>query len=328
MILADKIMMLRKKNGWSQEELASQLNVSRQSVSKWESAQSVPELEKILMMSRLFGVTTDYLLKEDMEEEEFTPIVEEIAPAMRRVSMEEANEFLNVKAQTAKYMAFATFLCIISPVCLLMLIGISEMGMIADNMAVGAGVILLLMIIAVGVAIFIYCGSKFSPYEYLEREPIETEYGVTGMVRERQKQYRDTYAKYNVIGTCLCIMSAVPVFAGILINEEHELLMLAMICGTLFIVGIGVMFFVTAGSYWGSYQRLLEEGDYTRAKKLSRKRNDRIQSVYWIAVTAIYLAWSFATFAWHRTWIIWPVAGVFSFLIGLICDVVFKTDDY
>lgn len=323
MILADKIMMLRKKNGWSQEELANQLNVSRQSVSKWESAQSVPELEKILTMSKLFGVTTDYLLKDDIEEEEYTEVAEEVAPLMRRVSMAEANEFLNIKAETAKYMALATFLCIISPVCMLMLIGISEMGIIAENMAVGTGVIILLMLVAAGVAIFIYCGSKFSPYEYLEKEPIETEYGVTGMVKERQKQYYSTYTKYNVIGTCMCILSAVPIFAGILINEEHELLTLAMVCGTLFIVGIGVMFFVTAGSYWGSYQRLLEEGDFTRAKKRSGKKNDKIQSIYWIVVTAIYLAWSFVTFDWHRTWIIWPVAGVLSFMIALICNIVF-----
>lgn len=328
MILADKIMMLRKKNGWSQEELANQLSVSRQSVSKWESAQSVPELEKILTMSKLFGVTTDYLLKDDLEEEEFTPTVEEIAPMMRKVSMEEANEFLNVKAETAKYMAFATFLCVISPVCLLVLSGVSEMGLIPENVAVSVGVIVLLMMVAFGVAIFIYCGSKFTPYEYLEKEPIETEYGVSGMVKERQKQYQSTYTKYNVIGTCLCILSAVPIFAGIMINEELELLILAMVCGTLFIVGIGVMFFVTAGSYWGSYQRLLEEGDFTRAKKRSGKKNDKIQSVYWIIVVAIYLAWSFATFDWHRTWIIWPVAGVISFLIALICDVVLGSSDH
>ena len=72
MILADKIIRLRKKNGWSQEELADKMNVSRQAVSKWESAQSIPDLEKILQLSKLFCVTTDYLLKDDIEDEEFT----------------------------------------------------------------------------------------------------------------------------------------------------------------------------------------------------------------------------------------------------------------
>ena len=65
MILADKIIDLRKKNGWSQEELAEKLQVTRQSISKWEGAQSTPDLNKILAMSQLFGVTTDYLLKDE-----------------------------------------------------------------------------------------------------------------------------------------------------------------------------------------------------------------------------------------------------------------------
>ena len=61
MILADKIIALRKKAGWSQEELAGQLGVSRQSVSKWEGAQSIPDMDKLLQLSRIFGVSTDYL---------------------------------------------------------------------------------------------------------------------------------------------------------------------------------------------------------------------------------------------------------------------------
>ncbi len=70
MILADKIIKLRKKNGWSQEELADKLKVSRQAVSKWEGMQSVPELQKILQLGELFGVTTDYLLKDEIEDDE------------------------------------------------------------------------------------------------------------------------------------------------------------------------------------------------------------------------------------------------------------------
>lgn len=69
MNLADKIIEERKKNGWSQEELASKLGVSRQAVSKWESSGSIPDLQRILQMSELFGVTTDYLLKDEIEEE-------------------------------------------------------------------------------------------------------------------------------------------------------------------------------------------------------------------------------------------------------------------
>lgn len=63
MNIADRIQYLRKAKGMSQEELADKAGVSRQAVSKWESAQSAPDLEKIIIMSDFFGVSTDYILK-------------------------------------------------------------------------------------------------------------------------------------------------------------------------------------------------------------------------------------------------------------------------
>ncbi len=67
MILADKIIGERKRLGLSQEELAEKLSVSRQAVSKWESAQSTPDLQRVLQMAELFEVSTDYLLKDEIE---------------------------------------------------------------------------------------------------------------------------------------------------------------------------------------------------------------------------------------------------------------------
>ena len=68
MNLSEKIMMLRKKEGWSQEELANHLQISRQAVSKWESGQSMPDTDKIIQLSQLFHVTTDYLLLDQENE--------------------------------------------------------------------------------------------------------------------------------------------------------------------------------------------------------------------------------------------------------------------
>ena len=64
MTFGEKLQALRKARGWSQEELATQINVSRQALSKWESSASVPDTENVIALSRLFGVTTDYLLLE------------------------------------------------------------------------------------------------------------------------------------------------------------------------------------------------------------------------------------------------------------------------
>ena len=63
MILSEKIIMLRKKYGWSQEELAERLDISRQSVSKWESGASIPDLERIVSMSQLFRSYYGLLIK-------------------------------------------------------------------------------------------------------------------------------------------------------------------------------------------------------------------------------------------------------------------------
>ena len=65
MILADKIIRLRKKNGWSQEELADKLQVSRQAVSKWETGESLPDTDKLLPLSRMLEVSVDALLREE-----------------------------------------------------------------------------------------------------------------------------------------------------------------------------------------------------------------------------------------------------------------------
>ena len=96
MILADKILSLRKNNGWSQEELAEKMNVSRQSVSKWESAAAIPDINRILELAKLFGVTTDYLLKDDLEMTVYSDTDE--TEDLVRVSLSEMNDFLNNKA--------------------------------------------------------------------------------------------------------------------------------------------------------------------------------------------------------------------------------------
>ena len=74
MAISDKILNLRKENGLSQEAFAEKLGVSRQSVSKWESGAAMPDIDKIVSISEIFGVTTDYLLKEDLPE---TPSLDE-----------------------------------------------------------------------------------------------------------------------------------------------------------------------------------------------------------------------------------------------------------
>lgn len=323
MILADKIIQLRKKSGWSQEELAQQLNVTRQSVSKWESGQSVPDLERVLQMSRLFGVSTDYLLKDELEEiQTALPTDSEPEEAeMRRVSMEEANAFLTVKERVTMPCAWAVFLCILSPVCLILLGAGAEMGYlpISEDVAAGMGIIILLLLVAAAVAVFISCGVKTAPYEYLEKEEFETEYGVTGMVQRRKDQFRERYTRGCIVGTVLCILSPVPLMVGAVLGLD-DFGSAAMVCLLLLCVGLGVVSFIRVCTPWDSMETLLQEGDYSRMAKRRNRKYGWIAPVYWLAVTALFLGLGFRTENWGELVFIWPVAGVLFAVLAIVMD--------
>lgn len=320
MILADKIIRLRKKNGWSQEELADKMNVSRQAVSKWEAAQTTPDLEKILQLGNLFGVTTDYLLKDELVDEEFVEGVDETP--IRKISLAEANDYLEQRKNASVQIAIATLLCIISPILIFLLLAFSEYTSIpiTENLAVGIGMVALFSLVTIAVVIYIRVGFKNAPYEFLEKEPFETEYGVTGLAREKQKTYRNTYIKYNIFGTCACILSPVPLICAALSGKG--LLVMIMLCVTLLTVAIGVMFFIVACVRWESMQKLLKEGEFSEKGKQKNKIIEAIGTVYWLLATAIYLGWSFLTSDWHITWVIWPIAGVLFAVVEIVCNLV------
>lgn len=312
MILADKIIELRKKAGYSQEELAEKMGVSRQSVSKWEGALSIPDLDKILLMSEIFGVSTDYLLKDEFGEELPAPKEEISESKFRKVSMEEANAFIKVKDETAPKVALGVVMCILSPVILILLYALQELNRIplTENGAAGIGIVVLLLLVAGAVALFVTSGMKTDKYEYLEEEPLELAYGVEGMVKERQNRLHDKHIKSCVVGICLCILAALPVMIfGFLEKADGEVLI--GVCLTLIMVAAGVYTLVKDGILWETTQKLLQQEDYSIENKLTEKEMEPIATIYWCVVTAIYLGWSFYTMEWNRTWIIWPVAGVF-----------------
>lgn len=331
MTLAEKITMLRKKNGWSQEELAMKLDISRQSVSKWESTVSVPDLDKIIRLSEIFGVSTDFLLKEEAGEEIILPMGEEEDDSgkekLRSVSQEEANAFMDLTAGAAKWMAFGVMLCILSPVTMLLLGGFSEYGLIpiSEDAAGNLGAIGLFIMVGIAVAIFILKGMQLSTYDYLEKECFKLEYGVYGIVEEKKHDFENTFRVCITIGVVLCIFGVIPLF---LINlfPNAEFLAVCSVVILLCMVACGVYLFVWSGMIYGSYQKLLQIEDYTEVKKRTNKKIDAIAGIYWCLMTAIYLGISFYTWRWDRTWIIWPCAGVLWAMECGIINAVFEKE--
>lgn len=311
MCLGEKITQLRKKSGWSQEELAEKTEVSRQAVSKWESGQSVPDLERLLVLSRLFGVTTDYLLKDELDasDQDRGHPDQDGTESQRSVSMEEAKDFLFLRQKAAYRIALATFLCILSPIALILLCAAAETGALSlpEALAGCLGVVAMLSLVAAAVGIFIYTGAQSSSYAFLEKEEFSIASGVHEMVHHRQKQYHRAYTGVNILGACLCILAPVPLFMGAFLGEEREMLLVLCLCLTMILAGLGVAAFITAGVKWAAMEKLLGEGDYSPREK---RLEGGIGRIYWPLITAIYLAWSFLGNDWHITWVVWPLAGV------------------
>lgn len=326
MILADKIMELRKKEGWSQEQLAEKLGVSRQSVSKWESAQAMPDMNKLLQLSDLFAVSTDYLLREDMGEElKALPAVNETAvneqgEKLTYVSLEEANEYLALNGRNAGWIAVGVAMCIVSPILLIFLAAAGEAGYlpITEDQGGILGLIPLILLIAGAVSMFVAVSLRSRRFEYLGKEQLDTAYGVKGMTKEARSSYESEHTRDMVAGIVLCIFAVVPALIGGFFEEgaggkKNDFAIALGVCLLLAMVAAGVFLIVRTSVIWDGFQTLLEEGDYTRRHKLAQEKIGRI---YWPVVTAVYLLVSFLTMRWDITWVIWPVAGVLSGIFG------------
>lgn len=318
MILADKITELRKKSGLSQEELAENLGVSRQAVSKWESAQSTPDLNRILQMSELFSVSTDILLKDELDlcelpAAETLPFQGETEPPVRRVTLGEANEFLTKTDTHSTRIAAAVALFILSPIPPILLD--------AGGSIVELGAIFMLLFIAAGVGVLIYSGIVMAPFDFLSHQYIETEYGVDGMVKEKKARHQSKYAISMCIGVSLCILS--PVMPIVFDGHAGESVLADASGAFLFLfVAAGVFSILKATIVKGAYQKLLEEDGFSRASKAKDRNIKGAMAVYWLIATALYLGWSFITMSWERTWIVWPIAGVLCPVVAIVANAV------
>lgn len=228
--------------------------------------------------------------------------------------MEQAADYLALRQAAAPKLALATLLCVLSPAALLLLAALSDRpgAALSENAAAGIGLCVLLVLVAVAAAVFITCAAQVKAYAFLESEPFETAYGVTGMVRERRAAFAPRHTRGKVVGTVLCILSAVPLFIAVCLDGP-DLLYVAAVCLLLVLAGVGSALFVYGGVYQAAMDRLLEEGDYVRPRKRQNGVVGAVSGIYWLVATAAYLLWTFGPW-WDAqpqdTWILWAVAGV------------------
>lgn len=275
MILSEKIYMLRKKKGWSQEELAERLGVSRQSVSKWESGASLPDLNRVLELSRIFQVTTDFLLKdeepggdkrdhaEDSGRPEEPPDVPKNNKQFRRITFAETMDYLEQTGEYGRQLGKGVMLCVFAPGVLMGAMAVSMFpfvpGVFSEDVAGVIGCILLLLMVAWAVSVFINSDFKIKKYQYFSKGHYILESGTAEAVMEEKDAFENSYRRSMVAGIALCIVSSVPVMlAGIL--ESMEAVVLLALTLLFLLVGVGVNLIVAANTIREAQNRILKRG--------------------------------------------------------------------
>lgn len=279
----------------------------------------------MLQLSQLFGVTTDYLLKDELETVSFTP--GEDAPSLRKVTLSQANEYLSLRKSAALRIAIATFLCMMAVIPLFLISGAAEFGYLSmqPETAILVSLVLMFVMVAVAVGMFIYTGHQAEPFAFLEKEAFETEYGVRGMVQEKQKAFRSTSLKSSIFSVSLLILSPIPLLFGAFSEVENSsMLTLLFLAVTILLAAVAVFLLIWTGVQSAAMEKLLEEGDYSRRKKAEGDPMWAISTCYWLLATTVFLTWSFLFNAWDISWLVWPIAGllyaIFRSVYGIIAS--------
>ena len=304
-MLSERIIQLRRRLGWSQEELAARLDVSRQSVSKWESGASQPELDKVVAMSRVFGVSTDYLLKDEPDGPEPAPEAPCAAvPAQsgraggsalsdtepdaadegprtgharprlndrgeRILTIAEANKYLENRRQCARGIGLGAGMCVACAAPLMVMIGMAQRTRWLSGLFVGMGLMLLLGMIAGGIYLFIIAGMRMSKYAYIDKAPFELTEESLESAQLQRVAYRPDYSHNIGAGAALCVLSPAPVCAAAVMGLSRFFLM-PCVGLLLAMIGAGVFVFVQNGMIMNSFTRILQEGEHAPERKRRR----------------------------------------------------------
>jgi transcriptional regulator with XRE-family HTH domain len=317
MILADKIVKLRKQLAWSQEELAMKMEVSRQSVSKWESGNSIPDLKKIITLAEIFEVSTDFLLKDDCETLQAKVHIGESIFA--QISLEQALSYVDAKLAASQLITKGVLLCVCSAVPLFFLFAMAQTNHlgISEDLATGLGILSILISVSLATSFFIKTNKYQASISKIEKQKFELAYGVHSVFQDKREKLRPSYNFKLSISIFLFIISSFPlIFIGLLLNDSGATMMMLVVMFILIATGLYIL--LPVATKFEAISNILKD----RSDSDESQRNERAKKLagfYWPLLIAIFLGWSLWTMDWGTTWIIWPVGAVlFAALVGLM----------
>lgn len=245
------------------------------------------------------------------------------------LSMEEAKQFLQDHARHSYLVALSVCLFISSCCFPIFFSAASDMTLRNGDLLEALGVTFFFLLIAVGVGLLVYSNVHMGRWNHLKQDNFVTDFATTDYVHREMERYKSTHALLLTVGIMLCILCVVPpILVDSLSSGASRMMDALEDCSggfVLLLVAIGVFFIVVTSNRMGGYRTLLHlnkqdtvGGNYVPNQQGTTYRNPTlaaIMSVYWPTITCVYLIWSFLSFDWWITWIIWPVAAIIEALI-------------
>ena len=169
----------------------------------------------------------------------------------------------------------------------------------SEDLAGIIGLVIALFFIAPAVAVFITYGNTTKKYSFLDEKTIKAEKAIINMAQNAKEDLSSSYNRKIVTGVLMCILAGgIVLFSGAIeeFNSRLEYAVFFAIAIAICIIAYAVYIFVSANMQMSTYNRLLQENDFTPENKKAEKLVSHIGSIYWVIITAIYLAYSFITF--------------------------------
>lgn len=284
----------------------------------------ISEFGNLQELAQDLGISEELSTENSQKEEKKDEISCEIKPDEKAENEEETTRFLSheeivnyftVRNRRAFFVALGVLLCVTAPT--------GPIYSVALRIPDFLGVVFMFLAIAFGVFCFIFSSSWAHEMDYIFSEKFSLSNTEKEFLSNKRRSFNSKYSAILSLGIICFILSVVPpiVFG--------ELGILVDLSGAFFlqIVGIGVFLCVLSGTVKSSFNKFFNlNGTFQDFKSFSSKNNTennysnssvkKIMQVFWPTVTCVYLIWSFLTFNWHITWIIWPISGLLSGMIS------------